>query len=270
LPLEAIRADQWNAMSRLDHTRALLRPQFTYPVIGLLLGAGAPVGSLLVRFLSIHAVRAQPFEDLRVHAFFYLYELLATSLIFAIAGVAAGRRADRLRRGKAFYHHLAEHDSLTGLHNARALKDRYQRALEHAAAAHEPLAILLIDVDKLKEINDAFGHAAGDQALVLVADALRSGKRAADFAARWGGDEFAILLADADVTAAMRVAEDVITYLGNLPQWRRGHTGGSVSVTIGICGAANPSRSSDLFAAADRALLAGKARGRNTIEAVSI
>ncbi|HEU4889575.1 MAG TPA: GGDEF domain-containing protein [Thermoanaerobaculia bacterium] len=253
-------------MSRLDDTRALLEPQFTYPVIGLLLGAGAPIGSLLLRFLSIRAVRAQPFEDLRIHAFFYLYELLATSLVFAIAGFAAGRRAGRLRRGKAFYHHLAEHDSLTGLHNARALTDRYQRTLEHAAATHEPLAILLIDVDKLKEINDAFGHAAGDHALVLVADALRSSKRAADLAARWGGDEFAILLPDADITAAMRVAEDVITYLRNLPDRHRG----TVSVTIGICAAATPSHSSDLFAVADRALLAGKAHGRNTIEAISI
>jgi predicted signal transduction protein with EAL and GGDEF domain len=94
-------------------------PHVTYPLIGLLLGAGAPVGSFLMRVLAIPSVRDRPFDDLRVHAFFYLYELVASSLVFAIAGYAAGRRADRLRRGVAFYHHLAEHDSLTGLHNAR-------------------------------------------------------------------------------------------------------------------------------------------------------
>jgi GGDEF domain-containing protein len=71
------------------------------------------------------------------------------------------------------------------------------------------------------------------------------------------------------VTAAMRVAEDVIAYLKNVPRGRE-HAGGTVSVTIGICAAATPSRSSDLFAIADRALLTGKAHGRNTIEAVSI
>ena len=242
-------------------------PQFTYPFIGLLLGAGAPAGSFLIRFLAIHSVRDHPSGDLRAHAFFYLYELVATSLVFAIAGYVAGRRADRLRRGEAFYHHLAEHDSLTRLHNARAFMDRYQRALEHATAAGEPLAVILIDVDKLKEINDTFGHEAGNQALIQVADALRNSKRAADVAARWGGDEFAILLEGADVAAAVRVAEGIVARLRDGPSRLERAT---VSVTIGICVSAQPALSLDLFAAADRALLAGKARGRNTIEVAAI
>src|SRR5688572_3118393 len=163
------------------------RPQFTYPAIGLLLGAGAPLGSFLIRLMAIAGVRASPFEDLRANAFFYLYELTATSLMLAIAGFIAGRRADRLRRGKEFYHDLADHDALTGLHNNRAFIDRYQRALEHAVTAREPLSIILVDVDKLKAINDAFGHTAGNHALILVANALRHSKRSADTAARWGG-----------------------------------------------------------------------------------
>ena len=234
-----------------------LAPPFSYPLIGLLLGAGAPVGSFLLRFLAWPSVRDHPFGDLRQHAFFYLYELVATSLVFATAGYVAGRRVHRLRQGEAFYHHLAEHDPLTGLHNVRAFMDRYQRAREHATENSEPLAMILIDVDKLKEINDAFGHEAGNQALIQVADALRASKRAADVAARWGGDEFAILLEGADVAAATRVAEGIMTQL-------RG--GATVSVTIGICATTYPSRSLDLFAAADRALLLGKAHGRNTIE----
>ena len=242
-------------------------PHFTYPLAGLLLGAGAPVGSFLIRFLTIPSVRDHPSGDLYAHAFFYLYELVATSLIFAIAGYLAGRRTDRLRRGEAFYHDLAEHDSLTGLHNARAFMDRYQRALEHAASCSEPLAMLLIDVDKLKEINDTFGHEAGNQALIEVAAALRASKRAADVAARWGGDEFAILLEAADVNAAMRVAEGIVTRLRDGPS---GLERATVSVTIGVCAAEQPSPSLDLFAVADRALLAGKAHGRNTIEVVAI
>lgn len=244
-----------------------LAPYVMYPLIGLLLGVGAPAGSFLIRFLAIPSVRDHPSGDLRAHAFFYLYELVATSLVFAIAGYAAGRRADRLRRGEAFYHELAEHDSLTGLHNARAFMDRYQRAMEHAAAGGEPLALILIDVDKLKEINDAFGHEAGNQALIQVADALRNSKRTADVAARWGGDEFAILLETADLAAAMRVADGVVARLRDEPPRPDRAT---VSVTIGICASAQPALSRDLFAAADRALLAGKAHGRNTIEAVAI
>ncbi|HYK03871.1 MAG TPA: GGDEF domain-containing protein [Thermoanaerobaculia bacterium] len=242
-------------------------PHFAYPLVGLLLGAAAPVGSFLIRSLTIPSVRDHPSGDLRANAFFYLYELVGTSLVFAIAGYLAGRRADRLRRGRAFYHDLAEHDSLTGLHNARAFMDRYRRALEHAAASSEPLAMILLDVDKLKEINDALGHEAGNQALIQVADAIRESKRTVDIAARWGGDEFAILLEAADGAAAMRVAEGIVARLRDGPSRLKGAT---VSVTIGVCASAQPALSPDLFAAADRALLAGKARGRNTIEVVAI
>lgn len=239
-------------------------PQLTYPVIGALLGAGAPAGSFLLRLLVFRKVRERPFDDLRTNVFFYLYDLLATSLVFSLAGFAAGRHADHLRRRKAFYHELAEHDSLTGLHNSGAFTERCRRALERAVAAREPIAVILIDVDQLKAINDAFGHQAGNQALVHVADALRDSKRAADVAARWGGDEFAILLEGADEAAAMRVAEGLIAYLRTSPVLLE-RTTVPVSVTIGICASAQPSLSSDLFAAADRALLAGKAHGRNTI-----
>ena len=244
-------------------------PQLTYPIIGALLGAGAPVGSFLLRYLAFRNVREQPIDDLRTNVFFYLYDLLATSLVFSIAGFVAGRHADHLRRRKAFYHELAEHDPLTGLHNLGAFTDRYRRALERMVAASEPIAVILIDVDQLKAINDVFGHAAGSEALVHVAGALRNSKRAADVAARWGGDEFAILLEGADEAAAMRVAEGLIAYLRSSPLQLERMTV-PVSVTIGIGTAAHPSASADLFAAADRALLAGKAHGRNTIEVVAI
>ena len=246
-----------------------LTPQLTYPAIGALLGAGAPLGSFLLRFLACKKVREQPLDDVCTNVYFYLYDLLATSLIFSIAGFVAGRRADHLLRRKAFYHELAEHDSLTGLHNGGAFTDRYRRALERAIAAREPIAVILIDVDQLKAINDAFGHPAGSEALVHVADALRDSKRAADVAARWGGDEFAILLEGADAAAAMRVAEGVIAFLRSSPLVLEDTTV-PVSVTIGICAAAQPSAATDLFATADRALLAGKAHGRNTIEIFSI
>lgn len=240
-----------------------------YPVIGAILGAGAPVGSFLLRFFAFPSVRERPFDDLRTNVFFYLYDLVATSLVFAIAGFIAGRRTHHLLRGKAFYHELAEHDSLTGLHNGRAFTDRYRRALEHAVAAREPLSLIVIDVDQLKAINDTFGHAVGSEALVHVADAMTRSKRAADVAARWGGDEFAILLEGADAAAAMRVTEAVSAYLRDTPL-RLARTNLTVSVTIGICTSAQPSLSSDLFGAADRALFTGKTRGRNTIEVVSI
>lgn len=246
-----------------------LKPQFTYPLIGLVLGFGAPVGELLTRFLAIAAVREHPLDDLRDHAFFYSYELLGSCVVFAIAGLVAGRRADRLRRSEETYHRLAEHDPLTGLYNARAITERYRRELERAVLTRQPLSMMLIDVDHLKAINDTFGHPAGDRALIHVADALRRGKRAADVAARWGGDEFAILLEGADESAARRIAERIVTDLRTTPiRLGRGLT--TVTATIGICTAAQPDASLDLFAAADRALYSGKTGGRDAIEVVSI
>jgi two-component system cell cycle response regulator len=244
-------------------------PQVTYPVIGALLGALAPAGSFLWRLLAFRRVRERPWADLRKNGFFYLYDLVGTSMVFAAMGYIAGRRVERLRRGEAFYHELAEHDGLTGLYNGRAFTDRYRRALDRAVAAKQPLAVILLDVDQLKAINDAFGHPAGSQALVHVADGVRRSKRAADIAARWGGDEFAILLEGADEAAAMRVAEGVISFLRTSPLMLE-RTPVTVSVTIGICTAAQPSAPTDLFVAADRALLGGKSHGRNTIEIVSI
>jgi diguanylate cyclase (GGDEF)-like protein len=245
------------------------RPQLTYPIIGFLLGAGAPIGAFVTRLLTSGEVRSHPVDDLKANAFFYLYDLIATALVFAIAGFIAGRRAERLRRGEEFYHHLAEHDSLTGLHNARAFMDRYRRALERAVGTGRPLAVILLDVDRLKAINDDFGHLSGNEALTHVADALRRSKRGADIAARWGGDEFSILMDGADAAAATRVANTIVAWLKDLPLRLEG-TSVPVTVTIGIAHAATPSLNSDLFVAADRALFAGKARGRNTIEIVAV
>lgn len=244
-------------------------PSLAYPLAGLLLGAGAPIGSFVTRLLLIPEVRAHPVADLQANVFFYVYDLLATSLVFTIAGVVAGRRADRLRRGEEFYHQLAEHDSLTGLYNDRAFLDHYHRALERAVSTQQPLAMILIDVDQLKGINDAFGHPAGSDALIHVANALRRSKRSADIAARWGGDEFSILLEGADAAAATRVAEGIFTQLRSTPL-PLDPAPVPVTVTIGICTAAPPTATSDLFAAADRALFVGKARGRDTMEIVSL
>src|SRR6202022_4149449 len=122
----------------------------------------------------------------------------------------AGGRAERLRRAEAFYQTLSEHDPLTGLFNERAFRNRYERATERAVRTGQPLSLLLIDVDHLKKINDRFGHGAGNEALLHIANALRVAKRSDDAAARWGGDEFAILLEGGDASAARRVSNNVL------------------------------------------------------------
>jgi diguanylate cyclase (GGDEF)-like protein len=241
-------------------TRRSLRT--TYLVIGLLLGVGAPVGAFVTRFMAFASVRRAPLADLRANRFFYLYQLFGSCAAFAIAGYAAGDRAERLQRAEAFYQTLSEHDPLTGLFNERAFRNRYARALDRAARTGQPISLLLIDVDHLKKINDLHGHAVGNEALVHIANSLRVAKRVDDAAARWGGDEFAILLEGGDSSAAHRVANNVLARVraaaifinsGQLP----------VTVTIGGCTAARVKDNDDLFGAADRALYDGKHAGRD-------
>jgi len=227
-----------------------------YSLGGALLGLGAPAGALLIRILG----GAVPEVELRAHGFFYVYELLGTCLVFSTVGFFAGRRADRFRRGRDLYRELSEHDPLTNLVNARAFWSRYERAVEHAARFREPLSLLLIDIDGLKTINDELGHAFGSEALRHVGRVLEESKRAEDTAARWGGDEFGILMVGAGKDAARRQSEAIQERLWREPVRVEGRER-PVSVTIGTA-TAEGGEPRDLFAAADRALYDGKKRAK--------
>ena len=242
---------------------AVQSPRLTYPIAGLLLGFTAPLLAFIIRVLFWPEVLSNPTSDLRAHAFFYVYQWIGTSLVFAIAGWAAGARTERLEQAETFYQTLAEHDALTGLYNERAFRDRYSRAIERCSRTGQPLALLLIDVDHLKSINDQHGHRTGNKALIHVANALRGAKRADDSAARWGGDEFAILLEGADANATRRVAESVLERVRDKPvAFTRGQIITSVSIGAAMSSA---TFGEDLFVVADRALYSAKRAGRNRL-----
>jgi diguanylate cyclase (GGDEF)-like protein len=229
---------------------------FRYTLGGALLGLGAPAGALLIRVLG----GATPAAELRAHAFFYIYELVGTCLVFSTVGFLAGRRADRFRKGRDLYRELSEHDPLTNLVNARAFWSRYERAVEHAERFREPLSLLLLDIDGLKAINDELGHAFGSAALRHVGRVLQESKRAEDTAARWGGDEFGILMVGAGREAARRQSEAIRERLGREPVRVEGRER-PVAVTIGAA-TAEGGEPADLFEAADRALYEGKKRAK--------
>jgi diguanylate cyclase (GGDEF)-like protein len=227
-----------------------------YAMLGVLLGVGAPAGALVLRlFGGAH----DPLAELRAHAFFYEYGLIGSCLVFGVAGLLAGRRADLLRSGRDRYRDLSERDSLTGLVNARTFLGRYRRAMEHAARYREPISLLVLDVDHLKAINDSLGHAFGTAALLHVARILADCKRADDMAARWGGDEFALLMPGADAVAARRQADAILDRLRREPL-SRGTVRRPVSVTIGVA-TGSATANDGLFERADRALYAGKRTG---------
>ncbi|MCR4346433.1 MAG: GGDEF domain-containing protein [Sulfuricaulis sp.] len=100
----------------------------------------------------------------------------------------------KLTHKEAQARHLAYHDGLTGLPNRSLLQDRLQQAMSHADRYHKPLALLMIDLDEFKRVNDKLGHASGDKLLQAVAARLSKSIRGADTACRYGGDEFVIML----------------------------------------------------------------------------
>ena len=109
--------------------------------------------------------------------------------------------------------HRATSDSLTGLANYRRFIEALQSELERSGRTNRPFSVLLMDLDKLKEINDHYGHQTGTRAICRVAEVLRQHCRAVDIAARYGGDEFSLLLPETSEAAARRVASRIKRHL---------------------------------------------------------
>ena len=131
--------------------------------------------------------------------------LLGCLLVFVFTRMVADRA--RLRVLSAELRHAARTDALTGLDNRRALSEHMTRAAAHARRHQTPMSVLMMDLDRFKETNDNFGHEAGDRVLCMVADCMRDVLRAEDVYGRLGGDEFMVVLGEADEPAALRAAD---------------------------------------------------------------
>ena len=113
-------------------------------------------------------------------------------------------------------HTMAITDSLTGIHNRHYFNEAFQRAIERARRHTRPLTVMLIDVDHFKEINDNLGHLQGDEVLKVFAQVLRSNLRSNDLVARFGGDEFVILLPDTDLPNSQVIAERLLLAIAGI------------------------------------------------------
>jgi diguanylate cyclase (GGDEF)-like protein len=164
---------------------------------------------------------------------------------------------------------VAMRDGLTGLYNRRAFDERLRHALGYADRQRGALGLVLLDIDHFKRLNDTFGHPAGDAVLRHTARVVEDHLRRADEAARFGGEEFALILPGTDEAGTVRLAERV---RGAVEKAQLVFEGARLAVTVSLGVAVWPSDGKDeeaLVAAADRALYAAKEAGRNRVAAAS-
>jgi diguanylate cyclase (GGDEF)-like protein len=155
-------------------------------------------------------------------------------------------------------------DALTGLPNRRAVQDTLKRMLAQSARTISPMAVVLIDLDNFKRINDTFGHEEGDAVLAAVGDTLSNTVRTSDFVGRNGGEEFIALLPDTNAQDALRVAEKLRVAIESIRLARVEH---AITASFGVAVHPDMAGESDtLMRLADRALYAAKAAGRNRVE----
>jgi len=183
----------------------------------------------------------------------------------AVVGVAIAGLS-QLRRTQAQLHLLATHDPLTNVLNARAFSNELSQELGRNRRYGRPLALIYLDLDDFKTVNDAHGHATGDAVLRLVADAMRSAVRQADIVGRLGGDEFAVLMPETEGTvaraAATRLASGIRTVFRGTP---------SVTASIGVVSVTGTEAGTDeLLRKADQAMYEAKRGGKDRVVQVAV
>jgi diguanylate cyclase (GGDEF)-like protein len=163
---------------------------------------------------------------------------------------------------RARLEHQASTDALTGLYNHRAFHDRLRQEVMRASAEHDTVALVMLDLDDFKKVNDVYGHGVGDQLLLHVANVLRASVRSQDFVSRVGGEEFAIILPSGDLRGALALAGRFAEELGKVEVEAAGRLTVSTGVAVGPEHAANPR---ELVACAEAAMMTAKTRGHGLV-----
>jgi diguanylate cyclase (GGDEF)-like protein len=204
-------------------------------------------------------------EGLRLGAHDYLRKPFEVPEL--VARVSAAVRVkilqDELRERNAELDEMSRVDVLTGLANRRHLQEHLVAAVSAAQHQGSPLAVLMLDVDRFKSINDTRGHEVGDQVLMGIAARLAAACRAEDIAGRWGGEEFLVVAPCTDRDAAMALAGRVRSLIAD--EAISIHGGGPVAVTASVGVVSGSDDLATMLRRADAALYAAKEAGRNHV-----
>ncbi len=237
-------------------------PYIALPLLGLLARSSravirlAVLGTVLNVGGVVMAKSGAPLYALLVN------HLMSGVLVWMVAYISLTHLAvgNRLR---ASLHDAAFRDPLTGLYNRRYVFDIFRNELAKFRRYGDPFSVIVIDADHFKQVNDQYGHCAGDVALKAIADACNTSVRDTDVVGRFGGEEFIVLLPHTNAPAASIVAERIRKTMSRSELDSQGHRFG-VSLSLGIAEAGvHADEFDELIAAADRALYEAKNAGRN-------
>jgi diguanylate cyclase (GGDEF)-like protein len=202
------------------------------------------------------------------HEFFslsYIGGILAQFSPFILVAYITTMFSSDIRYGFSKTKLISETDELTGLLNRRGFAISAGQPFGQAIRYNRPLSILMIDSDNLKQVNDSYGHKAGDQLLTLLANCIQRLLRDADIIARFGGDEFVILLPESTTDGALMVAKKICNFVADTPLE---FDGGTVKITVSIGYATYPDDGltlDSLVGNADKAMYKAKTGGKNQV-----
>lgn len=227
----------------------------------LLASACASLGSLALTWLCLRLLGHHAMGNA-----FWISLVVPVPLSLVFGGVNFFLVAE-LESAWGKVHGLAMVDALTGLHNRRHFMSAAQRELDLAQRHRQPLALLVLDVDHFKAINDVHGHLAGDQVLVEIGKRCQQTLRATDLLTRWGGEEFIVLLPNTPVVQARQLAERMREAVSASAQLMVNGHAAHVTVSIGAAGVAAGQAMAlgALIQLADRALYQAKHAGRDRV-----
>lgn len=202
-------------------------------------------------------------------AFFYILNSGFSFLVLMIIGYMVMKSAFSIAKTTLMdnkrLNSMASTDPLTGLLNRRSMSAKLEEFYERFEKEGSQFSILMLDVDYFKKINDTYGHAIGDKVLVNMSVLIKAQLRYGDFASRWGGEEFLVVLADAGKGEALSVAERIRLNISETPTVLDNGISIAYHVTIGVATVSSGIDIEDIINEADKKLYHGKKTGRNRV-----
>ncbi len=219
---------------------------------------------------SFHAELRMLSKDASIKWIAFSVSLICDAAGEPLSAVVQAQDVTERKHFESELRYLADHDPLTGVYNRRRFATELEREVAAARRYQTEAALLVLDLDNFKRVNDTLGHAAGDELLAALATAMRGRLRSSDIVARLGGDEFGIILPHADPERAILVAESVREVIRTVAAGRCGESQVSASVGIASFGAGTDERTVERFVAdADTAMYLAKQSGQDQIKVFS-